>query len=559
MKKYIFISPLLLCLLSLYSCYDDSSTLATNNIGNITFTEKQSELYVGSMEELTLIPDIQIAEGTDTDALTYEWALTETPVTSSSSYNFEYEIISTDPQLNYIVERPVSTSPYTLLLTITDTVHDNLQYTKYWKIYVQSTFLDGLLISDTQNGTTSDLTLINNQAFTVNYNKDEQIFRKILTSLNGQPFNGLMQTLVYEVMGYGSSIQTNQVWTILGDATLARFNCLDYTQNGQFEDQSLIIDKPNGLQVLSAFQSHSNFYINTSNNLYTLASSTVNRFSGPAGALSSYKVNNNVIAYSPNTGHVSNSLSGADQQHLTFYDKERASFITCNGSGQFMQVKSFDANNNFDPNKLPNQTAISAVVFEDMSQIVFLMKDDTNGTYSIYTFSRYIGEEGHYDGDNWIVTSPSQPASARNKYTIPSEGTALLDKAISIFFSNRNLLLYVTTTDGIYTINYGAGSTATVSTTAKYTPQSGEIITKAKMYQQGLYNYNCNLIVGDNPTVPQTEWNNKAIIVTTQSSEYEGKVHIIPITQVASGTLDPSKAKTYDGFGKILDVTTTGY
>lgn len=98
--------------------------------------------------------------------------------------------------------------------------------------------------------------------------------------------------------------------------------------------------------------------------MYTLASSTVNRFSGPAGALSSYKVNNNVIAYSPNTGHVSNSLSGADQQHLTFYDKERASFITCNGSGQFMQVKSFDANNNFDPNKLPNQTAISAVVFE---------------------------------------------------------------------------------------------------------------------------------------------------------------------------------------------------
>ena len=92
----------------------------------------------------------------------------------------------------------------------------------------------------------------------------------ILTSLNGQPFNGLMQTLVYEVMGYGSSIQTNQVWTILGDATLARFNCLDYTQNGQFEDQSLIIDKPNGLQVLSAFQSHSNFYINTSNNLYTI-------------------------------------------------------------------------------------------------------------------------------------------------------------------------------------------------------------------------------------------------------------------------------------------------
>lgn len=560
MKIKIFITPLLLCLCSLYSCYDDSSTLAINNIGNITFPEGKKELYIGSLEELTLAPDIQIAEGTNTDALTYEWALTETPIKSSSTHDFEFEIISTKSHLNYIVERPISNSPYTLLLTITDTSHDNLQYSTSWNLYVQSAFLDGLLISDTYDDIRSDMTLINNKSFTTNYDKEEHIFKHILESTNGKPFDGIMRTLVYEVMGYKSSIQINQIWTILENGTLTRFNCLDYTQNGRFEDQSLIIEKPNDLKVFSAFQSHSNFYINSSNGLYTLASEIINRFNSPVGALKQYKVNNNVIAYSPNLGYVSNSLSGASLQHMTFYDKEQGAFITCNGSGQFMSTTSFNSNTLFDPNNLPNQTAISSVVFEDMSQIAFLMKDDASGVYSIYTFNRKIEKEGHYDDqDNWIETAPSQPASAKSKYIIPAEGTTLLNKAISIFFSNRNLLLYVVTTDGIYTINYGADTTATVTTTSKYTPQPGEVITMAKMYQQGLYNYNCSLIVGDSPTVPQTEWNNRAIIVATQSSEYKGQVYIIPITQVVNGTLDPSKAKVYDGFGKILDITTTGY
>lgn len=560
MKLNNIIISLLLCACALCSCYDDSSTLATQNIGNIIFAEEKGEIYIGSMAELILKPDVTIAEGTRTDALTYEWALTENPINQSPTGDFGFEVISTEPILTYTVERPVSTSPYTLLLTITDTSNSNLQYTKSWQVYVQSNFLDGLLISDTQDDITSDLTLINNQAFTLNYGKDEQIFRQIITSLNGVPFKGLMKTLIYEVQAYNTTNHTNQIWTILGDATLARFNCLNYTQNGKFEDQSLIIDKGEGLQIFSGFQSYANFYINSSNGLYTLTPSTVNRFTEPFKPLKPYKVNNNVIAYSPNQGYVSNSSSYAEYQNMTYYTKEQGKFVTCDGAGQFAQIKDFASNTNFDPNNLPGQTAISAVVFEDMSQIVFLMKDDASGTYSIYTFGRFIEEQGiEGPNDDWIVTVPSIPAAARNKYTIPTEGTTLLNRAVSIFFSNKNLLLYVVTTDGIYTINYGAGNTATVSTVAKYSPSPGETITKAKMYQQGLYHYNCDLIVGSSPTVPQTEWNNKAIIVVTQSSEYKGKVHIIPITQVASGTLDLSKAKVYDGFGKILDVATTGY
>ena len=84
----------------------------------------------------------------------------------------------------------------------------------------------------------------------------------------------------------------------------------------------------------------------------------------------------------------------------------------------------------------------------------FLLKDDNSGNYAIYTLSQYKAEEGHYeDPDNWegwIVTSPEQPAAAKNKYIIPTTGKTLLDKAVSIFFGHTNNVLYVVTDAAIY-------------------------------------------------------------------------------------------------------------
>lgn len=550
-----------MCLLCLGSCYDDDSTLATKNIGDITFTETTGELYVGSLEELSLTPDMQISEGTDTSALTYEWKLTESTIVNSTTYDWEFETIGTGATLDYTVERPVSTSPYTLLLTVTDTAHDNLQYTKAWKVYVRSSFLDGLLVSDTRDGLTSDFTLINNSRFTLNYDKDEHIFRNIVESVNGAPYSGLMQNIYYGVYGYDTTIETNQVWAVTSDGKLARFDLEDFTQNGTLDDNNMVMDKGSDFRAYSLFTSEQYFYLSTSNGFYSLYPNNVNRFVSPMAALASYTADNNVIANSPNRGYVSNWLSYASYQNLTFYDKSQAAFITFDGSGTYMYSDYFEANNVFDPNNLPNQTAISAVVFEDMSYIVFLMKDDTDGSYSIYTLTRTVEEDGYWDDDwvNWTTTSPGQAASAGAKYSIPAEGKQLLDNAVSVFFSNRNQVLYVATSDAIYTINYGAGATATVSSAAKYTVPAGETITKVKMYKQGLYDYDLSLIVGSDASVAETEWNDKALMVVTQASEYDGKLRIVPISQVVDGTLDTSSTVTYDGFGKILDVTTTGY
>ncbi len=559
MKKRIYIIGSFLGLLGLSSCYDDSSTLGTGNIGNITFDEGQTNIYIGFQEDLTVSPKLQIAEGTNAGALEYEWALTETTATKEP----EYEVIGTEKELAFTMSRPIASAPYTLKLIVTDTSKSDLQYIHSWKVYVQSSFLDGLLISDTKDGSTSDVTLINNKSFTLNYDKEERIFRDILTTANGEPQQGLMRSLAYQVSGNFETTHTNQVWTILEDGSCIRFNTVDYSINGRLSDESMIVDKPAGMKVYSFLKSYTDFFVNTSNGVYSLnALSSTNRFGSPRNDFKNYEINNQVITNSPNTGYTASYYISASKNHINFYNKKNAQFISFEGQGQFMAAKTFEANASFDPNNLPGQTAISATVYEDISQVVFLMKDDTSGTYTIYTLTTYVAEAGYWefpddDDSPWIVTRPEQPAAAKAKYTIPSEGKTLLDKAVSVFFYNRNPVLYVVTTDGVYVINYGVGTTATVSTVAKFSPGAGESILKAKMYQQGVYQHDLDFIMDE--VVAKTEWNNTALIVATEKGQYEGKVYIIPISQVAAGTLDVSKAKIYDGFGKILDVTTTGY
>ena len=190
------------------------------------------------------------------------------------------------------------------------------------------------------------------------------------------------------------------------------------------------------------------------------------------------------------------------------------------------------------------------------------MKDNVTGNYAIYTFTRYQEGEYEYD-DDWNIIgtiTPEVPASAKMRYEIPEAGKALLDKAVSVFFAVDQSILYVATANGIYSINF-AGSTAIVNDIPVYTPSAGETIAKAKLYCQGAYMHDYSVVgkVEDGATVEELPLNKKAVIVATQSDTYEGKISVVPMTQIGTGKLDATSALTYSGFGKILDFCTTAY
>ena len=274
----------------------------------------------------------------------------------------------------------------------------------------------------------------------------------------------------------------------------------------------------------------------------------------PNSVFNGFEINNNVYA--------ANSSFSIGDNHLVWLDKPKGAFYSLNGTS-YNTCTPYISNPDFDPNDMGSQTAIAATSSQDGSLTTFLLKDDNSGDYAIYTLSQYKAEEGYYEDpdnwDGWVVTSPEQPAAAKNKYIIPAAGKNLLDKAVSIFFGHTNNVLYVVTDAAIYSFTYGMGNEVSVSTTSQFSPSNGEKITKAKLYQQGQYTNQLNVMTGNPPAITPNAWNNKALIIVTQSTEFDGKVSIVPMKQAGAGTLDVSQALVYDGFGKILDVTTTGY
>lgn len=555
MKIKIFIySIVIACCSSLFfsSCYDDKSTLATNFIDEVVIdtTGIKQEQFIGYQELLTIEPTITVGGSDGESRLQYEWALAY-----FSKSDSEFEVISTDKRFSEVISRPISSAPYTLKLTVTDTANDNLQYLCLWNVYVQSSFLDGLLISDTKDGASSDLTLILNNHLTVNYDKEEKVYRQILEKANGDPYNKLMTALTYEKFGNaliaGSGV--NQVWAITSDGDCIRFNNQDFTINGTSDDESIITYKPAGLEFKSLFRAYQMFFAYTTAGFYSFMNVSVNSFGWYDAVMTGYSPDNDVIA--------ATSSSSVYYNHTVWLDQLKGAFYSYSGSASFgASVGQYQANMVFDPNAMADQTAVAAGIKEDGSIATFLLKEKSSGSYAIYTLGQYREAEGFYDDDwNWTETAPSTPASARNKYVIPIEGKALLDDAVSIFFAQRENVLYVVTESGIYTILYGSGDTAVVSTTAKYTPAAGETITSAKLFQQGHQTNDNATTTGTPPLITPLEWNNKAIIFTTQKGDNEGKVYVMPISQAGIGTLDPSNALSYDGFGRILDVITIGY
>jgi len=545
MKIKIFIySIVITCCASLFlsSCYDDKSTLATNFIDEVLIdtTGIRQEQFIGYQELLTIDPAITVGSTDGESRLEYEWSMAY-----FSKSNSEFEVISTDKRLSEVISRPISSAPYTLKLTVTDTANDNLQYLCLWNVYVQSSFLDGLLISDTKDGTSSDLTLVLNNQLTVNYDKEEKVYRQILEKANGAPYNKLMTALTYEKFGNAmiAGSGDNQVWAITSDGDCLRFDTEDFSINGTSDDESIITYKPAGFQFKSLFRSYQMFVAHTTAGFYSFMNVSVNTFGWYDAAMTGYIPDNGVIA--------ATSSSSVYYNHTVWLDQVKGAFYSYSGSASFgASVGHYQSNMVFDPNAMADQTAVAAGIKEDGSIATFLLKEKSSGSYAIYTLGQYREAE---------ETAPATPASARNKYVIPNEGRALLDDAVSIFFAQRENVLYVATENGIYAILYGSGDNAVVSTTPKYSTTGGETIVKAKLYQQGHHTNDNATTTGTPPLITPLAWNNKAIILATQKGDFEGKVNVIPISQAGIGTLDPSNGLVYDGFGKILDVTTIGY
>ncbi len=540
-------------LLSLTSCYDDESTLATRTLPDVAIStaDEATTFYVGYLEDLNITPSVTRSDGDNEDGLSYLWEITEEPKDNDP----EWITLGEERDLHATITNDISTQPYYLRLTVTDTKNSDLQYTKLWKVVVQSAFLDGIVVSDTRDDKTSDLNLIMSKNLTVNYgDKADKVSYGILSKANGEPFDQLMTSLSYKSQGNVELTHVNNLFAVTSEGDAAVFNTEKYSQTARLTTGGLVTYLPEGLKVVSIFSANQLLYMNTNQYIYSVSGINYSSFGWYDASASQYTIDNGVVM-------AATSFDVYDQI-VMWYDADKSAFVYGSGSAMTSYGTDLAANTFFDPANVPGLIAIAAGQTTDGNTPAFVMKDKSTGDYAIYTFARY--EEGEYEyDDDWNVIATIKeevPASARMRYEIPAEGKSLLDEAVSVFFAVDQSILYVATAKAIYAINF-AGSTAIVNTTPVYTASTGTSISKAKLYCQGTYmtDYSAVGKLDDGATVEELELNKKAVMVAEQSGTYEGKISVVPMTQIGTGKLDATKALTYTGFGKILDFCTTGY
>ena len=124
--KYFWIACFMT--LGMNSCINDVSTLATGDIQsiNITSPDVRDTLYVGYLDQLSIIPTVTRGKSADTEGLVYQWEIGDEPGNKPENYI----TIGKEADLQAIIKNEISTSPYLLRLTVTDTKNDNLKASK---------------------------------------------------------------------------------------------------------------------------------------------------------------------------------------------------------------------------------------------------------------------------------------------------------------------------------------------------------------------------------------------------------------------------------------------
>lgn len=548
---YLLLSAAVVALPS--ACYDDDSTFADGHIKDVTINSSDSSvLYVNYLDELDINPVINRGEPSDTAGLTYKWQISEG---TSASTSQEWIDLGNEPSLHAVINNEINSRPYDLCLTVTDNSNGGLQYRKWWSVYVRSSFLDGIAVADTRDGATSDLNLIMGKSLTLNYDgQKDKVMHDILQKATGKPYDKPITALTYNAQGYMSMTHVNNLWAVSDDGDLALYNLKDFSQTARLSQGGILTYMPDGIKVLKVFSAGMQYImLNTNQYFYSINSINNSNFGWYDTGGGQYPIDNNVVMATP---------IKYDYQLVMWYDAKDGCFVEGNRNPMSNNSLAYDtdiaANSYFDPQHMSGYTALTADESVDGSVPAFLLRNNADGSYAIYTFVRHVDRQGEWndDGTEYTETSPEIPASARMKFDIPAEGKALIDKAVSVFFAANQAILYVVTPTGIYAINF-AGAQAVVNATPVFTPAAGETITKAKLYRQGADMQDPSVLADG--SYAELPLNRKAVMVATQSSEYEGRLSLVPMRQIGTGSLDAASAQTWTGFGKILDFCTTAY
>lgn len=528
MKHILFILSVFLLLTT--GCIKDKSTLATIDIPiiGIDTTGLPTEYTVFQQDTLKIKPTITLEHG-NRSHLKYQWVM--------NAYQGYERIVGTDAELTALITENPSPNSYKLIFTATDSTN-NIKAFFAWDITVISPYGQGLVVADTRDEMTTDVSLISAFNFTTALAKDSAN-RKILynaySTANGEKIAGIVNKLNY----YKYSNVKNV--TFLTDKSFTRIDVNSYKKIDA--DQKLFLIPPSKIvpnDISSALAVNQHQYIVNNGKGYGRYGQN-HQFSYSFLAADKYGYEARKILGLQNPGSLPSGGILYDELNNRFQLLPRMSSM----ADPLQNFPAFDANNpmaKFDPKNIGNKTCLHMFEGYDKSMIS-IMKERDQAKYYAYQIRFQNPLSGAMGvGVNDLSQNPD------------------IAKAKFFTSSTSEQVLFYATDEKVYATVVEIGSPSL--TNLRYTAKSGDKITGMDIYfGAGIYDPGAGRMYLPNTSSPN-DWTKRItvsaaqrllILSTYNEATKEGKIITIPIETLGVGGLvtDPAYISTYGGFGRI--------
>ncbi|MSA63548.1 hypothetical protein GKD43_00565, partial [Odoribacter splanchnicus] len=181
------IKTLLVALLGslfLASCFEDDSSLNYKLMNPIVIDlgDEPTTYKVFAFDTLEIKP-ITYKEGVPDADLSFKWTLEGNTIIP--------KVIDSTMTLKYMVDVSAQNNAYKLVYEVRDNTTDIIQE-QVFDVTVMSPFGSGLIVCDTKDEMTSDVSLIMAYNFTDSYHKEQDtVMRNLFSSVNGRKINGV--------------------------------------------------------------------------------------------------------------------------------------------------------------------------------------------------------------------------------------------------------------------------------------------------------------------------------------------------------------------------------
>ncbi len=500
----------------LSACYGDDSTANYKTVNPITIVDQGADaLSIYPLDTLRIKP-ISYKEGRSDADLTFSWTL--------HNQNIVPTVLGEEMTLKAKMNFQPMGAPYRLVYRVTDPA-SGLFVEKIYSVTVMSPFGTGLIVCDSRDGQTSDVSLCMHRNFLTGSVADT-VMRNLFSAFNGRNIDGLVTGAV------STYYQTFATLTVGTPKEIVRVDPRDYSfidSNG-----AMFFNDPGVYNIRAV--------LNDANSGYDIVNN------GGKIHVRSFQSGNRLYAYN----FVMPDMSATD---ITIAHKPYWNPALCfdRSTGRFLSLD--NSKNRFSIPAANTSDAASYTGWEEYECLAIfdgnrsrthaVVRHRTTGLVRVLAFSN--------------TTSYPYQLSSMQIYDLPSDICPEIDKARFFCSTEQAHAIYYATADKVYMVSIVVANA--LKTTVEYTAPAGEEIT----YLYPWTNYRATGTVdmtNPNPTatppVQTVAARNRMLVISTYNgSTGEGFVNTVAIGTVTLGTLEKNRDlhKRFGGFGRISITT----